>query len=53
MESLPPVHYAPDGSTTLCGDESTDAVVAVLPELSAEPARMAEKGDTPGTRYGA
>ena len=35
------------------GDRLRPHAVGFLPELSAGPARMAEKGDTPGTRYGA
>ena len=33
MESLAPVHYAPDGATPLCTEESSDAEVAVLPAI--------------------
>ena len=33
MECLTPIHYAPVGVTPLCGEESSDIEVAVLPEM--------------------
>ena len=33
VECLTPIHYAPDGATPLCGEESSDIEVAVLPEM--------------------
>ena len=33
IESLTPVHYALDGAIPLCGEESPDAEVTVLPGM--------------------